>query len=339
METEAELLFRSGQLYLRRVGFVGPDGVLTFVGVKHGAVSVYWGDAPHLHFDLDGRWQRIFLEGTHYRKGLDGRTVALDRPRVDGRMQLERGELGGESVARLDAWAASRAGALAEAVRSGAVESVPPPAPAAGLDPVEAAGWLDLVSGWDARRWVEQSRLVRDAAHPWPALPPAGEGLLVVQATLGESGMVGTGGERPPEALRVRSVTGFADHLAAMRTIVGRRLAQYRGVYLAGPDALGQDPALVMEWLGAIGAAFPMGGEPPAPRRSAWAIDAAHLAGIEAGVRDAGALPTDVAIWRWYHDAGLIRVHQLDAAEGEDEPRALAAAREAGVGVIRTRRG
>ena len=74
--TEAACLLKQGALYQRRIGFepVEAAAIPIFTGFKHGAFSVYFGDAPIYHFDLEGRWQRAFVEGIHYLKGLDAKS-------------------------------------------------------------------------------------------------------------------------------------------------------------------------------------------------------------------------------------------------------------------------
>ena len=57
--TEAACLLHSGALYALRRGFRTPSGDDVFVGVKPGAFSIYFGDAPIYHFDLEGRWLRV----------------------------------------------------------------------------------------------------------------------------------------------------------------------------------------------------------------------------------------------------------------------------------------
>src|SRR5262249_18476336 len=71
--TEAACLLQQGALYRKRIGLerAGDGGGPIFAGLKHGAFSLYFGDAPIYHFDLEGRWQRIFADGIHYLKGLD----------------------------------------------------------------------------------------------------------------------------------------------------------------------------------------------------------------------------------------------------------------------------
>ena len=63
--TEAACLLEQGALYRRRIGLepVARAGEPIFAGFKPGAFSLYFGDAPIYHFDLEGRWQRAFVDG------------------------------------------------------------------------------------------------------------------------------------------------------------------------------------------------------------------------------------------------------------------------------------
>ena len=66
-----------------------------FAGFKQGAFSLYFGDAPIYHFDLEGRWQRAFVDGTHYLKGLDATVHAIDRVREGPNLVLKRQNVDG----------------------------------------------------------------------------------------------------------------------------------------------------------------------------------------------------------------------------------------------------
>ena len=66
---------------------------MVFAGFKQGAFSLYFGDAPIYHFDLEGRWQRAFLEPTHYLKSLDTRVQMIDRVREGANLVLKRWDL------------------------------------------------------------------------------------------------------------------------------------------------------------------------------------------------------------------------------------------------------
>ena len=117
--TEAACLLEQGASYRRRIGLkpVVTPGDPIFAGFKQGAFSLYFGDAPIYHFDLEGRWQRAFVDGTHYLKGLDATVHAIDRVREGPNLVLKRRTLTCAEAADFD-----------ERVRSTALELI------AGLD-------------------------------------------------------------------------------------------------------------------------------------------------------------------------------------------------------------
>ena len=93
-QTEAACLLDTGALYHERVGLLPEGGDPIFAGFKRAAFSLYFGDAPILHFDLEGRWQRAFVEGIHYLKAPDTTVQAIDRVRVEKNLVLRRKVLG-----------------------------------------------------------------------------------------------------------------------------------------------------------------------------------------------------------------------------------------------------
>ena len=102
--TEAACLLKQGALYRKRIGLerIGVGGDPIFAGFKAGAFSLYFGDAPIYHFDLEGRWQRAFVEGIHYLKGLDAEVQAIDRVREGPNLVLHRRRLGDAETGDLD---------------------------------------------------------------------------------------------------------------------------------------------------------------------------------------------------------------------------------------------
>src|SRR4051812_41317972 len=100
--SEAACLLQTGRAYPERLGFRDVSGEEIFVGLRPEGFSVYFGDSPIYHFDLDGRWQRTFLGETHYLKGLDGVVRAVERPRVEGSLTLLRRTLSYAESSDLD---------------------------------------------------------------------------------------------------------------------------------------------------------------------------------------------------------------------------------------------
>ena len=69
--SEAACLLQTGAQYTRRLGLRDGSGRLVFAGQKRGVFSLYFDDELICHFDLEGRWQRAYVAGLHYRKALD----------------------------------------------------------------------------------------------------------------------------------------------------------------------------------------------------------------------------------------------------------------------------
>src|ERR1700730_8613551 len=103
-QTEAACLLQTGAQYSRRLGLraASGEGDVVFAGFKHGAFSLYFGDEPIDHFDLEGRWQRVFQNGIHYLKALDTSVVALDRIREGENLVLHRRPLSDQEITALD---------------------------------------------------------------------------------------------------------------------------------------------------------------------------------------------------------------------------------------------
>ncbi len=310
-ETEAAYLLRSGQLYLRRVGLRPTQGgdQLVFAGVKHGALSLYFDEDPHLHCDLEGRWQRVFRDGTHYRKGLDGRVMALDRSRQGDSLVLDRHWLLPAQVDELDDWVRLLALQLKQRVESHGFVPVRPPGDAGRLVPEELAVYLDLIGRWDAALWREDQRLFRDVYHPLPFIPPGMPPAVVLQATLGESGGRSFRGG-PAEALRLRSTPCFHDHAHSVKDLLGRRLAQCRTIYLAGPDAAIQPLDVLLGWVSTARQVLPWSNPADRPgRRSTLKVDDTQLDGFHLFLDDFPPSLADVERWRRLKSEGLRQVH------------------------------
>jgi hypothetical protein len=232
-ETEAECLLRSGRLYRRRAGLISQDRPLVFVGVKRGAFSVYDGDEPIYHFDLEGRWQRAYIDGTHYRKALDGSIDAIDRPRIDGSLVLSRHRLSFAEAADLDESIRQVALTWSERLANNLVIKGPPEG-ATALDTAELRELFDRAGQWNADAWFSQRERYLATYAPLDFLPPDDHQSVVLQATVDDRAFTGTheqmGAARAPEEFRA--------HCRAVKSLLGRRLAQNRDVYLGGNSAI-----------------------------------------------------------------------------------------------------
>ena len=89
-DTEAAALLRNGALYPRRLGLRDARGPPALRGREAGAFSLYFDDEPIYHFDLDGRWQRAYVDGNHVRKALDQSVDRIGRDRVPEGIAIRR---------------------------------------------------------------------------------------------------------------------------------------------------------------------------------------------------------------------------------------------------------
>ena len=194
--TEAACLIEQGATYRRRVGLkpVPGDGEPIFTGFKPGAFAVYFGDAPFYHFDLEGRWQRAFVDGTHYLKALDGSVQSIDRVREGPNLVLKRNTLTQAAASEFDSRVRSMALELIanlDAQKLGRVEPSSPKAIALPED--ELRDFLAQISRWDAAAWYAHRERYFATYGPMPFLPPECLNSVVLQATLGQTDQFGSG--------------------------------------------------------------------------------------------------------------------------------------------------
>ena len=240
--TEAACLLETGARYRKRVGLepaIG-DGPLVFAGFKHGAFSLYFGDEPIYHFDLEGRWQRAYLDGLHYLKGLDAEVHEIDRVREGPNLVLRRRKLSYGEAADLDA----RLRSVALELMAGLARRAISPARAAGRQgdaprQRRAARRPRTDRSLGYRRLVGPSRAIcRRRTAPCPSCPRMPEcGRLASDAR-------SCGGPDVRAVCRrrayVRSPEEFAQHTREVAALWGRRLLQSRLIFLAGDDVLHQ---------------------------------------------------------------------------------------------------
>lgn len=269
--TEAQCLIEQGAMFPYRQGFRNTaTGGTILVGFKTGACSIYYDDAPIYHFDLDGRWQRAFIgadlnaadtpknlagvPGTHYLKGLDTSTTALVRLREGNEIKIRRRSLGFAETVQLDDRIRHVAMSLYEGITSGRLQPIDPPREGrtAGSPPEtnELLDFFDRVASWDASAWIRQKENYMATYGPQPMSPPICPGPVVLQATLGDSGEkgVGFGGSRTTP-LYVRNAEEFERHIGRVVSLWGRRLAQARGIHLAGSDMIDRPMPEVIDTL------------------------------------------------------------------------------------------
>lgn len=320
-QTEAACLLGSGATYGRRLLLRPGSGDPIFAGSRPGVFSLYFGDQPIFHFDRDGRWQRAFFAGIHYLKGLDATVQAIDRVRQGGNLVLKRRTLGPAEASEFDARVVDAARDVLAALDAGRIERLSPPAPTPALSVDELRQALGQVAGWDRDAWSAHRERYMATYGPLPFLPPDARGHVVLQATLGHRGGVAFGLGAAAEHA-VRSPHEFGAHAAAVRRLLGRRIEQSRGVFLAGGDVLRQPPEVVSSYLETIASTFPI--DPASARvRPRDALDAPpRLDGIDAFLDDfAGPMPDRLA-WQHFRARHLRRV-TLGIESGDSDVRAL----------------
>ena len=324
-QTEAACLLDQGATYHRRIGFepVGSPGDPIFAGFKPGAFSLYFGDAPIYHFDLEGRWQRAFVDGVHYLKGLDATIHAIDRVREGPNLVLKRRNLSYAEASDLDAKVRSTALDLCARLDAKGLNRVEPKTTKArALESGELRDFLDRISMWDAAAWFAHRERYLSAYGPLPFLPPECQNAVVLQATLGHATGVAFGGATASEAY-TRSQDEFEQHARDVARIWGRRLLQSRIIFLAGADVLRQPVEDVAAYLSAIGSTFTL--EPRSrgnsPTRGVG-DDTRCFEGVHAFLDDFAQPRPDRTGWHELAKRGLVRI-SLGVESGVADVRAI----------------
>jgi hypothetical protein len=256
--TEAACLLQSGAMYPRRIGFQRSNGEDILVGVKPGGVSLYFGDAPIYHFDLDGRWQRAFIDGVHYLKGLDTAVQSIDREREAGRMVLRRKTLPFGQAVDLDASIRSVGLDLIDDLDSDRLRILEPPSGVKLLSLEDFRSFLERITDWDSTAWFAHRERYLGTYGPLPFLPPDCPNALVLQATLGHLDGKAFGRAKPSEHY-VRSLPQFEEHVQTVSKLIGRRISQFNAVFLAGADVLNRPAEDLLGDFEIIGRLLPMG--------------------------------------------------------------------------------
>ncbi len=320
-QTEAACLLETGAMYGKRLLLRPASGDPIFAGFRPGVFSLYFGDAPIYHFDREGRWQRAFIAGTHYLKGLDAVVQSIDRVREGENLVLKRRTLGYAEASDLDSQIRAAVVDLLDALGAGRLQPQSPPGPTPPLPIDELRDALEQVAGWDANAWFAHRERYVATYGPLPILPPDAQAALVLQATLGHAGGVAFGRGAAAEHA-VRSPQEFAAHARNVHRLLGRRLLQCRTVFLAGSDVLRQGPEPIEAYLETINATFPIDPH-SARRRGRSAPDAdAILEGTTAFLDDFSPPTFGWPDWRSLCGRHLRRV-TLGVESGAQEVRAL----------------
>jgi hypothetical protein len=325
-KTEAACLVEQGAQYERRVGLTpagdGTDPV--FAGFKKGGFSLFFGDSPFYHFDLDGRWQRAVVQGTHFVKGLDGRVQVIHRVRQERNLVLDRDLLDDVETSEFDRRVQAAALGIIADLEAGRLARIEPPARATPLSDDELHRFLERIVGWDADAWAldRERYLAAYGSRELGFLPPECQNAVVVQATLHDAAGVAFGGpERGP--VHVRCLGEFQRHAARVAALWGRRLTQGRTLFLAGAGVLRQPIEAVAGYLDVIQGIFPIVSRPAGLPVEGLAEDGSSAKlGVHALLDDFLPPLPDCPGLRELANRGLARVSLL-VESGDHKTRAL----------------
>ncbi len=306
--TEAECLLKTGEMYGQRLLLRGVTSGPIFVGFKPGGFSIYFGDAPILHCDREGRWQRAFRDGLHYLKALDASVQTIDRVREGTSLVLKRKTLNQTEVAAIDDWVRLTALELIESLDAGRQTAVLPPEPCLAIDLATLRETLAQVAAWDVSAWSSYRLAYESTYGPFPFLPPDCPAPIVVQATLGDD-------NASADSPQVRTPSEFESHARAVASLLGRRIEQAKSLFLGGPAVLRQSPADVLAYLAILRDVFP--NDPDSPS----VAGTPRLTGVHAFLDRFEALPFDRDALDQYRAGGLIRV-SLGVDSGDPAIRA-----------------
>jgi hypothetical protein len=318
-ETEAACLLRTGNLYPRRVGLQDGSGRLVFAGVKHSAISLYFDDDPHAHCDLEGRWQRAYRDGVHYRKALDGSVDAIERHREGANLVLRRRSLSYAEIVDLDAAIREDVLTLLDDLGADRCQTLPPPPGHGALDAEELRDILERITRWDTGALFQHREAYLKVYRNFPFLPPDAHGAVVLQTSVGKT-------VRSPEELEA--------HARSVASFLGRRLAQCRRVFLAGTDFLHRPVADAAACLDAVARVLPIGPAADRPRKpSERPVDEVQLKGIDAALDRLDSPLPDRDGWALLRERGLARITLLVPPAASPDSLATFAADRAAAGL------
>jgi hypothetical protein len=323
-ETEAKGLLRNGALYLKRIGLRDAHGRMLFVGVKRGAFSLYFDNEPIYHFDLDGRWQRAYIDGNHVRKALDQTVDMISRDRVPEGIAIRRRALAHDEIASLDDAIRDVAIDVSVGLATKRYEVVDPPTSDVALTRDELGDLLDRVATWDASAWFAmKERYLRIYGAGLTFIPPDAQNAIVLDP-FDEDG-------------RSRDPDEFVTHCREVSRFLGRRAIQASTAFLKGRDSLRRPIGEILANLDAIAEVFPTRDDPRPLRPRDLPADRPSLSGIDVFFefwQDGADLP-DAAGWLALASR---RVRRVTASFGLNEDRSdaspsIAHAKQAGIAI------
>lgn len=306
---ESVCLLQKGAAFRLRMGLQPQTGDLTFAGFKPGAFALYFGDAPYFHFDLEGRWQRAYVDGTHYVKSLGGTVEALRRERKPAEHTLFRSTLDFASAADLDELVRERVLALLVGLDRSELALQPPPAPAAAIERPMLIEQLQRIAAWDAAAWFRNREryLACYGEAPFGFLPPTCSQPIVLRIEEPRATIRAPGDAVAEPALV--ALAAFRFHAEQVQELIGSRAAQARGIALAGGRALKCSAAELLPYLEAARGVFPLdtvGSTRPGVTERG--VDEVKLDGIYAYLDDPAPPVPDRAGWARLREVGLRHV-------------------------------
>jgi len=188
-----------------------------------------------MHFDLEGRLRRAFVDGTNYQRGMDGRVLRKVPSRWRGSGAPPTGPFGTEETAALfDAVHRAVSDSLAE-LRDDEAQAMP------GADDAlqQARETLERAARFDASRLAAESERFLETYDPLGILPPDCYRSLILQVTTGcRYGKCEFCTLYEDVSWRRKSVDEFHAHLRSVKELFGRALPLKRGVFLSEANAL-----------------------------------------------------------------------------------------------------
>ena len=323
-ETEAAALLRVGAIYPKRLGLRDEAGRLIFAGVKRGAFSLYFDDEPIYHFDLDGRWQRAYIDGNHFRKALDQSVDLIGRARVPEGIALLRRSCPLAEIAGLDDAIRDVAIDVSVGLATGRFAIAGPPSAEDTLGVEELRDLLDRVASWDASAWFAmKERHLRVYRAAGAFIPPDAQNAIVLEP-FDEEG-------------RTRDPGDFASHCRDVARLLGLRAIQASAAFLEGVDSLRRPVEETISNLDAIASVFPIRDDPRPVRPRDLPPDQPSLSGVELMfefLQGADGLP-DPSGWKALAGRRVRRVTASFRLPGDrrDASESLAHAKAAGIAV------
>ena len=282
-----------------------PSGDPIFAGFRPGVFSLYFGDAPIYHFDREGRWQRAFVAGTHYLKGLDATVQAIDRVREGENLVLKRRTLGHAEASDLDAQVRAAALDVLDALGAGRLTAADAPRTNPGTLRRRAPRRPGAGRRLGCRRLVRAPRAVPRHVRPRsPSSPPTPRARSSSRRLSGTPAASPSAGARRPSMRSARPRN-------SPRTPEPSAVCSAGGSRSAGPSSwpaatsFARGPRPWKRYLEAIAATFPIDPD-SARRRGRNTLDAdTSLAGIDAFLDDFTPPTPGWPDWRRLHDRHL----------------------------------